>query len=171
MPIRSLVLVLIAAVAHSTWNLLAKRASAARHLIWFTSLGEAVLVLPAVLCALRDQAVRFDGPQLAALVMTGVLHLFYAECLVRGYRSGDLSIVYPVARGTGPLLSFIGAVVVLGERVSFVATLGTLCVAGGILVLARAGTRGWQAHRGESDSPTSGVRERRPSEGRSFRAT
>ena len=49
MPIRSLVLILIAAFAHSTWNLLAKRASAARHLIWFTSLGEAILVLPAMI--------------------------------------------------------------------------------------------------------------------------
>ena len=79
--------------------------------------------------------------------MTGVLHLFYAECLVRGYRTGNLSIVYPVARGTGPLRSFIGAIVVLGERVSVVATLGTLCIAAGILVLARAAARGWQVHR------------------------
>ena len=148
MPIYSLVLILIAAFAHSTWNLLAKRAAAARHLLWFTSLGEAVLVLPAVLWVLRDQAVRFDGPQVAALVMTGVLHLFYFECLVRGYRAGDLSIVYPIARGTGPLLSFIGAVVVLGERVSIVATAGTICIAAGIFVLARAGARGWRGHRG-----------------------
>ena len=147
MPISALVLILIAAFAHSTWNLLAKRAAAARHLIWFTSLGEAVLVLPAALWVLRDPNVRFDGPQVAALVMTGILHLFYAECLVRGYRTGDLSIVYPVARGTGPLLSFIGAVVVLGERVSFIATLGVLGVAAGIFVLARGGARGWQAHR------------------------
>jgi uncharacterized membrane protein len=146
-PIRSLVLILIAAFAHSTWNLLAKRASAARHLIWFTSLGEAILVLPAALWVVRDPAVRFDAPQVAALVATGILHLFYGECLVRGYRTGDLSIVYPVARGTGPLLSFVGAVVVLGERVSFVATVGTLCIAAGILVLARAGARGWQTHR------------------------
>lgn len=147
MPIRALVLILIAAVAHSTWNLLAKRAASARHLIWFTSVGEAVLFLPVALWVLRDPAVRFDGPQVAALVTTGVLHLFYGECLVRGYRAGDLSVVYPVARGTGPLLSFVGAVVVLGERVSFVASLGALGVAAGILVLARAGARGWRAQR------------------------
>ena len=88
-------------------------------------------MLPAALWVLRDPNVRFDGPQLAALVMTGILHLFDAECHVRGYRAGDLSVVYPVARGTGPLLSVVGAVVVLGERVSFVATLGTLCIAAG----------------------------------------
>lgn len=147
MPLRALVLILIAAVAHSTWNLLAKRAASARHLIWFTSLGEAVLFLPLALWVVRDPAVRFDGPQVATLVATGVLHLFYGECLVRGYRTGDLSVVYPVARGTGPLLSFIGAVVVLGERVSFVATLGALAIAAGIFVLARAGARGWRAQR------------------------
>jgi hypothetical protein len=40
------------------------------------------------------------------LLATGVLHLLYAESLLRGYRVGDLSVVYPLARGTGPLLSF-----------------------------------------------------------------
>lgn len=147
MPIRALVLILVAAFAHSTWNLLAKRAASARHLIWFTSLGEAALFLPIALWVLRDPDVRFDGPQVAVLVMTGILHLFYGECLVRGYRAGDLSVVYPVARGTGPMLSFAGAVVLLGERVSLVATLGALGVAAGILVLARAGARGWRAQR------------------------
>lgn len=148
MPVHALVLVLIAAFAHSTWNLLAKRAAAAPHLIWFSSVGEALLFLPAALWILRDPNLRLDGSALTALGMTGILHLFYAECLVRGYRSGDLSIVYPVARGTGPLLSFIGAVLVLGESVSILASLGTLCVAAGILVLARAGGGGWQVHRG-----------------------
>jgi uncharacterized membrane protein len=146
-PVRALVLVLIAAFAHSTWNLLAKRAATARHLIWFSSLGEAILLLPAALWILRDPRLHIDGRALTALVMTGLLHLLYAECLVRGYRSGDLSIVYPVARGTGPLLSFAGAVLVLGERPSVVAALGTICVAAGILVLARADGRGWHARR------------------------
>jgi len=147
-PVRALVLILIAALAHSTWNLLAKRASAARHLIWFSSLGEALLLLPAALWILRDPGVHLDGPAVTALIATGVIHLLYAECLVRGYRSGDLSIVYPVARGTGPLLSFAGAVLVLGEHVSLVATLGALGIAAGILLLARAGGGGWAAHRG-----------------------
>ena len=101
MPLRALVLILIAAVAHSTWNPLAKRAASARHLIWFTSLGEPVLFLPLALRVLRDPAVRFDGPPVATPVATGILHLFYGECLVRGCRIGDLSVVYPVARGTG----------------------------------------------------------------------
>lgn len=147
MPVHALVLVLIAAFAHSTWNLLAKRAAAAPHLIWFSSVGEAVLFLPAALWILRDPNLRLDGSALTALVTTGILHLLYAECLVRGYRSGDLSIVYPVARGTGPLLSFIGAALVLGERVSMLASLGTLCIAAGIFVLARAGGGGWRVHR------------------------
>jgi len=145
-PARALVLVLIAAIAHATWNLLAKRASAARHLIWFTSVGEAVIFLPAAVWAFRS-TMRLDAPAVAALVATGVLHLLYFEFLLRGYRTGDLSVVYPVARGTGPLLSFGGAVWLLEERVSLAATLGAISIAIGIFILARAGSRGRGAHR------------------------
>jgi multidrug transporter EmrE-like cation transporter len=52
----------------------------------------------------------------AFLFAAGVLHLLYIESLLRGYRAGDLSVVYPLARGTGPLLSFFGAILLLGER-------------------------------------------------------
>ena len=47
--------------------------------------------------------------------MSGVLHLGYALALQGGYGKADLSIVYPVARGTGPTLSVAGAILLLGE--------------------------------------------------------
>ena len=63
-----------------------------------------------------------------------MLHLFYTECLVRGYRAGDFTVVYPLARGSAPLLSFAGAIVFLHERASVIAVLGALLISLGIVL-------------------------------------
>jgi drug/metabolite transporter (DMT)-like permease len=68
------------------------------------------------------------------LLATGVLHLLYTESLLRGYRAGDLTMVYPLARGTGPLLSFLGAVVLLHEQLSLLAASGAVLISVGILL-------------------------------------
>ena len=143
MPIAAFLLVLLAAIAHSTWNLLAKRAAHSTHLIWFSSATEVVLFLPVAIFALAASWSKLSPTAAAFLLATGVLHVLYTESLLRGYRSGDLSVVYPLARGTGPLLSFFGAILLLHERASVIATLGALLVTSGILTLSG----GWQAWR------------------------
>ena len=72
----------------------------------------------------------------AFLLATGILHLFYFASLQKGYQTGDLSVVYPLARGTGPLLSFGGAVLVLHEHPTVLAVTGALLVVAGIMVLS-----------------------------------
>jgi drug/metabolite transporter (DMT)-like permease len=67
---------------------------------------------------------------------TSVLHLLYSLSLQTGYRHSDLSVVYPIARGTGPLLSFVGAAWLLGEAVTGRSLLGMLLIVGGILLVA-----------------------------------
>jgi uncharacterized membrane protein len=79
---------------------------------------------------------RLGLKALGFLLATGVLHACYTECLLRGYRAGDLSVVYPLARGTGPLLSFIGAVFILRERPSLLACFGAVLVIAGILIIS-----------------------------------
>jgi uncharacterized membrane protein len=134
LPLTAFFLVVVAAFAHSTWNFLAKRAAHSRHLIWFSSLSEAVLFVPFATWAALASWSRL-GPKAAVfLVATGILHLLYTETLLRGYRSGDFSVVYPLARGTGPLLSFFGAIVVLHEHLSLLAAAGALLVTFGILI-------------------------------------
>jgi uncharacterized membrane protein len=136
LPLKAFLFIFIGAFAHSTWNLLAKRAAHCRHLIWFSSVGETILFLPLAVCILKQSQSRFGAKAAVFLLATGVLHVFYTSALQRGYRSGDLSVVYPLARGTGPLLSFIGAVLVLGERPSLLAGLGALLISSGILLLS-----------------------------------
>ena len=72
---------------------------------------------------------------------SGTIHLAYFVTLQRGYREGDLSLVYPLARGTGPTLSTAAAVLFLGERPSAVALCGAALVSAGILMLARGSGR------------------------------
>jgi drug/metabolite transporter (DMT)-like permease len=74
--------------------------------------------------------------QWLALTGTAVLHLGYSLALQAGYRASDLSLVYPIARGSGPLLSFVGAVLLLGERPTLLAALGLVLIVAGILLVA-----------------------------------
>ena len=74
---------------------------------------------------------------------SGVLHLGYFVLLQRGYAIGDLSLVYPLARGTGPLLATAAAIVLLGERPGTVALLGIALITIGVFMLTmEPGTQG-----------------------------
>jgi uncharacterized membrane protein len=134
MPLSAFLLVLSAALAHATWNFLAKRAADRKHLIWFSSGMEALVTAPLAFLVLSNRWSSLDRRAFLFLVATGVLHLLYTESLLRGYRAGDLTVVYPLARGTGPLLSFCGAVVLLREHASLVAASGAVLITAGILL-------------------------------------
>jgi hypothetical protein len=95
LPLSAFLLVVVAALAHATWNLLAKRSAHSKHLIWFSSVFEAVLFLPLAAWALTGSWSRMGARAAMFLSATGVLHLMYTESLLRGYRAGDLSVVYP----------------------------------------------------------------------------
>lgn len=147
MSLLAFLLVVVAAFTHASWNLLAKRAAHCRHFNWYYSTGAALLFMPLAAFALVDFAPRISAVSLLVLLSSCVLHALYSECLQRGYRVADLSVVYPVARGTGPLVSFVGAIFVLGEHPSLIATAGALSVVAGVLVLA-GGRRLWRELRG-----------------------
>ena len=72
---------------------------------------------------------------------SGVIHAVYFACLIRGYRDGDLSLVYPLARGSGPVLATVAAIVLLGERPGAVALAGGAIVVLAILSLAAPAVR------------------------------
>jgi drug/metabolite transporter (DMT)-like permease len=67
---------------------------------------------------------------------SAAMHVSYFLVLQRGYRAGDLSVVYPLARGTGPLLSMIGAVLLFGEQPSPLAIAGALLIIAGVFFIA-----------------------------------
>jgi drug/metabolite transporter (DMT)-like permease len=135
-PFSALCAVLLAALCHAAWNLQAKRAAASRHFVWLYSVVSLVVWSPMVLIVLLYQLPHFGVVQWLALAGTAVLHLLYSLSLQAGYRAADLSIVYPLARGSGPLFSFAGAVLLFGERPGPLAILGLLLIIAGIVLVA-----------------------------------
>lgn len=137
-----LALVLTAAVLHAAWNLLAKRAQGADTVAfaWLTTALSAVVYLPFVAVWLAVVPLRhpFAAVDLAFIGGTAVIHSAYFLLLQRGYRVGDLSLVYPLARGTGPLLASVAAVVFLGERPGVLGAAGIAAIVAGIFVAAGA---------------------------------
>jgi drug/metabolite transporter (DMT)-like permease len=141
-PATALALVLAAAVLHASWNFLAKRsAGAGPAFVWLVDVGSAAIWTPVAVLAFVVGSPRFGAAGLWLAAGSAALHMGYFLFLQLGYRLGDLSTVYPLARGVGPLLATIGGVVILGERPGPLGFLGAVLVAGGVLVLARSGAR------------------------------
>jgi len=137
----ALSLVLAAAVVHAAWNLAAKRiTSGGTQFVWLYYTVSAVALLPFTAVALVVEAERPQWTWLLAAAVTSVLHIAYGIVLQRGYVAGDLSVVDPVARGTGPLLSVLAAVVLLGERPGVLGLLGAFLVITGVLVISTGNT-------------------------------
>ena len=79
---------------------------------------------------------RWGWLQWAFVALSGFTHLAYFKVLLKGYRVSDLTVVYPVARGTGPLISSLLAVAVMGEALTLHGAAGVLCVCGGVFIIA-----------------------------------
>lgn len=133
-------LVLVAAVAHATWNLAAKRAGVGGPpFVWLVAGVEVGLFTPVAVIALVTGATT-DLRGAGAALFSGILHSAYFLLLQRSYKTGDLSVVYPVARGLGPLLAVCGALLLLGERPPVLAYIGAAAVSAGVLWLASLGS-------------------------------
>ena len=130
----SLVLVLLSAVAHSSWNLLLKRAGDPEVFAWCLLVVASVLLTPVGLALLWHNSVGLSG--LWFLLATIVLHVLYFNLLARGYAQGDLSLVYPVARGMGPMLVPLLAVIFLNETIAPLAIAGIAAIIGGIYTIS-----------------------------------
>ena len=136
-----LLLVAAAAVAHATWNLTIKRAGASgAGFLWLTFAVGAVVFAPFGIHSLLESGVDLARWMLLALV-SGALQVGYFLLLQRAYRAADVSVVYPLARGTGPLLSVVLAMILLGERPGILALVGAAVVVGGVVTIGLAGSR------------------------------
>ena len=137
MTATALGLVLFAAVLHALWNLLAKRAGGGPAFVWLYGTTSALLLSPLAGAMAFVQHPRLTLVGLSFTFASALLHAGYFIVLQEGYREGELSVVYPVARGTGPVLSTIAAIIVLGERPSALALFGAILVAVSVFALAR----------------------------------
>lgn len=151
MSAAAVALILVAAVVHAAWNLLSKQASAAVGgvaFVWMVAASSTAVYAPLAVAAFVVAQPHLGAAQLGFMLGTAVLHTGYFLCLQAGYRAGDLSLVYPLARGTGPMLASVAAVVLFGERPGVVGVLGILLVTAGVIFL------GWPNSRATAPAPS-----------------
>ena len=134
MPLSAFLLVLAAAVLHAGWNVILARADdvAAATTV---ALSMSVLLFAPVAALTWD----VDASAVPWIAASAVLEIAYFALLTTAYSRSDLTLVYPVARGSAPVLVLVGAAVV-GATVGWVQAIGVVLVGGGI-VLVRGLTR------------------------------
>ncbi|MEY4123157.1 MAG: hypothetical protein RLZZ457_1995 [Pseudomonadota bacterium] len=129
-------LVLLAGLIHALWNIAAKKAGGDARFACFTALVMMVVWAPVGAWVGWDVVPHWGSLEWAFIAGSGVLHVLYYVTLLRGYRRADLTVVYPLARGTGPLLSSVAALLWLGESISSAGALGIAGVVAGVFLIA-----------------------------------
>lgn len=129
-------IVLVAAVTHAVWNLASKykRGDTLLFVCAYTYLS-ALLYVPISIAFVANGQQVLDWRLAVGAAVSAVLHTAYSLTLQAGYDRAELGVVYPVARGTGPVLTMIFAILLLGEQLTAVAVLGALLVVAGILIV------------------------------------
>jgi drug/metabolite transporter (DMT)-like permease len=135
MTASALTIVIVAALLHAIWNLITKQVNGGLPFFWLISLFSAVLYLPVVIFQLNKEDITYAYGMLGFAFVSAILHLLYFVALQVGYRKADLSVVYPVARGAGPLFSVAGAIMLFGERPGIMAVAGILLIVAGVVVM------------------------------------
>ena len=137
MTLFALALVLAAACCHATWNLFLKKSQGGGiHFFWLSGSVETLLYAPLALWLIFATGYRPDALALGMMLGSALIHVAYFLFLDRGYRGGDLSVVYPLARASGPLLTIVAAVLLLGEHPALLAVLGAVLIGLGAVLLS-----------------------------------
>lgn len=155
MTLLGFALVFTAAICHATWNFFVKKINGGAELVWLFSALIVIIYLPLALWVVVVDGISFGPLQYLFIAISTIVHLAYFLLLQRGYRYGDLSVVYPVARSTGPLLSSFFAVMLLGEHVTVQLVVGAVIIIFGVLNLTGGLRRAMAAN--ETSSLTFGL--------------
>lgn len=132
----ALALVITGAFLHAVWNLFAKKASGGVPFVWLFGLVSLGCATPVGLFFWFHNLQPFTLKIWAVILASAAVHVLYSVVLQKGYQKSDFSIVYPLARGTGPLFSVIAAVLILHEMPGVLGWLGIGSIVTGILLIA-----------------------------------
>ncbi|HMV55217.1 MAG TPA: DMT family transporter [Rhodocyclaceae bacterium] len=135
MSLLALSLVLASAFGHATWNYWLKTRGGGLAFVWLFATAGCAIYLPLAAALAWHEGFVPTLAQGALIVSSGLLHTGYYLLLDRGYRSGDFSLVYPLARATGPLLTLCVAIALLDEQPSPLGLTGIVTIIGGAFVL------------------------------------
>jgi drug/metabolite transporter (DMT)-like permease len=126
----ALCLILLSAVVHAIVNILTKRAENKYAMRLLIGVFSAIIVTPALFFVPLPQ-----GRAIWFLCGTALVHAVYELLLVKSYESAAFSAVYPVARGTGPLFTALGAILLLREHPPLIEMIGILMICCGVIAI------------------------------------
>jgi drug/metabolite transporter (DMT)-like permease len=128
--------VLFAAACHAGWNAVIKRGLDPLATTALISIGAAIV--SAAFLPVVGLPAAAAWPWCAASVL---IHLFYFVALIEAYRAGDMGQVYPIARGSAPLMTATATTLFVGERLGFAGWCGIVLLVAGVVLLSLRGGR------------------------------
>jgi len=136
-------LVLLSAIFHAGWNLAARKVSGNLMTVWLGLWLGCGLLMPAMIAVVVREGIHdlLQPPAFACVVATGLIHAVYFRLVAAMYRRGEISIVYPIARGSGIALTAVLAILVLKEEFTPSGALGIGLISAGIMALGAAGNK------------------------------
>ncbi len=140
MPLLALALVLGGAFVHAFWNLLVKQSANPAAFLYFSLIVSVTLFAPFVMVTTPIEVVPALVPVLA---VSGLAEVGYVVSLTTAYEHGDLSLVYPLARGSAPFFVTLWSTLILGERLPAFGYLGIGLIVAGIYMAALPSLHDW----------------------------
>ena len=130
MPLSAFALALGAAALHATWNVLVAGARDSEAATAVATVAGVIVLAPVALASggVSDAALPFAAA-------SALLHVVYLAMLARAYTGGEVSVVYPVSRGTAPVLVLVFGAIVIGEETSAVQAAGVAGVSAGVFLV------------------------------------
>ena len=128
-----LLLILCAAFLHAVWNLFAKKTGGSLTVLWMGALVSTLATLPSAVAVQAGRPLSQRG--LVIGIISGFVHCVYWWGLARMYRRGDISLAYPIARGSGVMGTAIGSTLLLHESISPLGAAGIASVCAGVFAL------------------------------------
>lgn len=136
MSFLALAILFISACMHATWNYLAKQSQGGNLFVAFYMLISFLWVTPVALWSISAEGFTLTWPAVGFIVGSILLHVVYSLSLQYGYKIGDLSLLYPVARGTGPFVVAFLAMFIYGESLTWLSGTGILLIVVSIFILS-----------------------------------
>ena len=136
MSASALALVLAGALCHAIWNIVAKKAGGGVLFVWLFGAVSVLAAAPIAGWAWLEHPQIFSHWMWFAALASGLVHVLYSLVLQKAYRVSDFAVVYPIARGTGPMLSVLAAIILLGEKPSPIGWISVAAVLLGVFISA-----------------------------------
>ena len=136
MSASALALVLAGALCHAIWNIVAKKAGGGVLFVWLFGAVSVLAAAPIACWAWLEHPQIFSHWMWFAALASGLVHVLYSLVLQKAYRVSDFAVVYPIARGTGPMLSVLAAIILLGEKPSPIGWISVAAVLLGVFISA-----------------------------------